>query len=221
MDLVVVLVVIALIVAAVATYAVLAARSARATVETAARPLSTQVNGVKGKPFVDVAVTPTARAAAPPASSSAVSPNVVSVPAGTVLFDEDPLPAPVAPPPAAPLPVAPPAATPVDIRWCKQFDPRSEALDDVARLRLIGDLGVVGKEWCVPLLSQAYAQERRPGHRQAALTALAACHSRSAAEVFRHALESSDMAERAIAADALADLEPPPQPKPRRTVERR
>lgn len=138
-------------------------------------------------------------------------------------------PAPRPPPPAVP-PEPPPlfdvvrepptVAPPAEIRWSKQFDPRSGTLDDTARLRLIGDLGVIAKEWCVPLLSAAYREERRPNYRQAALTALAACHSRAAADTFALALASDDPAERAIAADGLADLEPPPQTRRRRTVER-
>jgi len=140
-----------------------------------------------------------------------------------------PPPAAAAPPAAAPAPSAPlfdiehePSAVspPVEIRWSKRFDPRSGTLDEMARLRLIGDLGVVAKEWCVPLLAQAYDEERRPGHRQAALIALAACRSRAAMPTFRLALASDDPAERAIANDAITDLEPPPQVKSKRTVER-
>jgi hypothetical protein len=136
-----------------------------------------------------------------------------------------PVPAPpVVPPPLFDIDLEPPVVTPPaeirEIRWFKQFDPRSGSLDDTARLRLIGDLGVIAKEWCVPLLSAAYEEERRPGHRQAALIALAACRTRAAAGTFRLALASGDAAERAIAADGLADLEPPPQAKLRRTVER-
>jgi hypothetical protein len=122
------------------------------------------------------------------------------------------------PPSDAPPPGAEPP--PVEIRWANRFDARSGTLDEVSRLRLIGDLGVVAKEWCVPLLAQAYEEERRPGHRQAALIALTACHSRAAAATFRNALTSTDPSERAIAADGLADLEPPSRPTARRTVER-
>jgi hypothetical protein len=129
--------------------------------------------------------------------------------------------APAAPPPPAPAAEpAPQPPTPAEIRWCVAFDPRSTGLDDRSRLRLIGDLGVVAKEWCVPLLCQAYAEEPEPSHRQAALIALAACHSREAGPTFQLALASSDQAERAIAADALTDLEPPPPTRKRRTVER-
>lgn len=116
--------------------------------------------------------------------------------------------------PEMPLPPAP------EVRWSSRFDPRSGALDDIARLRLIGDLGVVAKEWCVPLLCQAYEEEQRPANRQAALIALAACRSRTAVTTYRLALASGEPAERAIASDALADLEPPAQTKPRTAVER-
>jgi hypothetical protein len=193
MDLVVVLVVVALVVAALATYIVLSARGPRET----ARPMPPP-RIVGFRPLSDVTIAATPSLPEPAISASGAPP----------LFDLDLEPA-----------IAPSA--PVEIRWSGQFDPRSGTLDHVARLRLIGDLGVVGKEWCVPLLCQAYEEERRPGHRQAALIALAACRSRTAAATFRLALTASDPAERAIAADALADLEPPPQAKSRRTVERR
>jgi hypothetical protein len=109
---------------------------------------------------------------------------------------------------------------PPDITWAGSFDSRSGGLDETARLRLIGDLGVVAKEWCVPLLCLAYEQERRPAHRQAALTALAACRSRTAIPTFEAAQTGDDPAAQAIAADALADLQPPPPVRRRRTVER-
>jgi hypothetical protein len=113
---------------------------------------------------------------------------------------------------------APPEA---EIGWALAFDSRSGRLDDTGRLRLIGDLGVIAQEWCVPLLARAYTEERRPGHRRAALTALAACNSRTAIPTYRAALASEDDQERAIATDALADLEPPLAPKRSLTVERR
>ena len=124
-------------------------------------------------------------------------------------------------PPAEGLEEGTPAPdAPAGITWARQFDPRSGELDDIARLRLIGDLGVVAKEWCVPLLAKAYEQEQRPANRQAALIALAACRSRTAIPVYRLASSSADQHERAIAADALADLEPAPKKKPRTVVER-
>jgi hypothetical protein len=135
-----------------------------------------------------------------------------------------------APAPASPLfdldlepdpdPAPDVASAASEIRWCQQFDPRSGALDETARLRLIGDLGVVAKEWCVLLLCRAYEEERRPANRQAALIALAACNSRTAIPTYRLALASGDPEERAIAADALADLEPPSKSTARTVVER-
>jgi len=192
MDLVVVLVVVAIAVAAAALYFYLSSRLARASVARSAP--AAKVPGNRSKPLADVA--PAMR---PP-------PELPQPPSPPPLFDLD------LEPVAAPLVV--------EIRWSKQFDPRSGTLDETARLRLIGDLGVVAKEWCVPLLAQAYDEERRPGHRQAALIALAACRSRTAAATFRRALTADDAAERAIAADGLADLEPAPHVKPRRIVER-
>jgi hypothetical protein len=191
MDFIDVVVLVLLLAAAIAAYVIYAIRGGGGV---AREPAVPRLTGVKLKPASEVAPK-VARAAAPP-------------------------------PPAAPAPVfdlnsEPANATPPgEIRWCRQFDPRSEALDDMARLRLIGDLGVVAKEWCVPLLAQAYQEEQRPSHRQAALTSLAACHSRAAAGTFRAALAADDPAERAIASDGLADLEPAQQAKVRRTVER-
>ena len=131
------------------------------------------------------------------------------------------VPAAAASPPLFDLDLEPAAVTgPAEIRWCQQFDPRSGVLDETARLRLIGDLGVIAKDWCVPLLAQAYEEESKPAHRQAALIGLTSCRSRTAAATFRIAMASGDAAERAIAADGLADLEQVPQTKLRRTVER-
>ncbi len=95
-----------------------------------------------------------------------------------------------------------------EMQWCRQFDPRSTGLDDTARLRLIGDLGVVADDWCVPLLCNAYREEQRPANREAALIALTACRSQDAVPTYRLALKSEHLAERAIATDALTDLEP-------------
>ncbi|HZO92233.1 MAG TPA: hypothetical protein VFB22_00560 [Candidatus Baltobacteraceae bacterium] len=67
-----------------------------------------------------------------------------------------------------PVPVAP------TIRWAQQFASRGE-LDDAARLKLINDLGFLRAAWCVPLLSEAYREERDPALRAAALDALEAC----------------------------------------------
>ena len=61
------------------------------------------------------------------------------------------------------------------ITWPKQLDPRSRTLDATARLRLIGDLAVIHASWCVPILQQAYEEERDPSLRGAARDALVAC----------------------------------------------
>jgi hypothetical protein len=199
MDFVDILVLMLLIAAAVAAYVLYAIRGGARVPREPAIP---RLAGLKLKPLTEPA--PSASGARS-SSESAVSPP--SPPPAAALFDVDSEP--------------PPAAAPTgEIRWCMRFDSRSETLDDTARLRLIGDLGVVAKEWCVPLLAQAYQEEQRSSHRQAALTSLAACHSRAAAGTFRAALAAADPAERAIAADGLADLEPAQQAKVRRTVER-
>jgi len=201
MDVVVVLVIVAVIVALGCAYIYLVGRrTASAVVTEQAMPLPVPRGpAMKLRPPDDPAVF--AQPAADPVVPSSATPPHTSPP----LFDLD-------------LDLEP-AAAPVDIRWWRQFDVRSEALDDTARMRLIGDLGVVAMEWCVPLLAGAYTEERG-AHRQAALTALAACRSRSATATFRAALAADDPAGRAIARDALADLEPAPEPKKRRTVER-
>jgi hypothetical protein len=147
----------------------------------------------------------------PPPPPAPPAPAVVEAPPRSTI-ERDPAPQPL------PEPEPPPA--PAQLRWWTAFDARSQELDARSRLRLIGDLGVVGKDWCVPLLAQAYAEESDSGHRQAALIALAACRSRDAVATFRQALLSKDAAEKAIAADALADLEPPPQVRRPHTVER-
>lgn len=61
------------------------------------------------------------------------------------------------------------------ITWTKQFDPRSGALGDAARLRLIEDLALLRAPWCVPILEQASREESDPAHRDAAQRALALC----------------------------------------------
>ncbi len=68
-----------------------------------------------------------------------------------------------------PVPIAP------QIRWAQQFAPPSGTLDDAARLKLIADLGFLRAAWCVPLLTEAYREERDPAVRRAALDALEAC----------------------------------------------
>jgi len=61
------------------------------------------------------------------------------------------------------------------ITWTKQFDPRSGALDDAARLRLIEDLALLRAPWCVPILEQACREETDPANRNAAQRALTLC----------------------------------------------
>ena len=61
------------------------------------------------------------------------------------------------------------------ITWTQQFEPRSGALSDEARLKLINDLGLLRAPWCVPLLARAYEEETDPAHRVAAQLALARC----------------------------------------------
>jgi hypothetical protein len=212
MDLVVVLIVVVATLAALGVYIYLSARAtAKERAREAASPLPIpKVTTLRARTVVaDVkpAVKP-ARPVAAPVIDVTPTPTPPPTPAPTAapLFDLE----------LEPIVVSPP----VEVRWSRRFDTRSGVLDEMARLRLIGDLGVIAKEWCVPLLCQAYEEEQRPGHRQAALTALAACRSRTAQTTFRRALASTDPTERAIATDALADLEPPPQVKQRRTVER-
>jgi len=232
MDFVDIFVLVMLVAAAIAAYVIYAVRGGRRTVSR--EPAVPRLAGLKLKPVSDTPAQPAARTVAEPGAVKAATART----AGPVVRPGPVRPVEAAKPeaPVAPLPVPAHAQTqavplfdidtdsapipPGEIRWCKQFDTRSEALDDVSRLRLIGDLGVVGKEWCVPLLAQAYQEEQKRSHRQAALTSLAACHSRAAAGTFRAALAAGDPAERAIAADGLADLEPAQQTKIRRTVER-
>lgn len=207
MDFVDIAVFVMLVAAAVAAYVIFAIRGGHTV---SREPLVPRLAGVKLKPVAEPR-SPNARVASgpvakPPAPAAAAPAHAAPEPAAAALFDVD---------------SEPPVMTPPgEIRWCKQFDSRSETLDDVARLRLIGDLGVIAKEWCVPLLAQAYQEEQRQSHRQAALTSLTACHSRAAAGTFRMALAVGDPAECAIAADGLADLEPAQQANVRRTVER-
>jgi hypothetical protein len=66
------------------------------------------------------------------------------------------------------------------ITWPQQLDPRSRDLDDAARLRLIEDLRVVHAPWCVPILQQAYEEERDPALRRAASDALITCEPTTA-----------------------------------------
>jgi hypothetical protein len=66
-----------------------------------------------------------------------------------------------------------------EYHWPKMFAPKSGRLDDEARLRLIHDLALVRAAWCVPILQQAYEEERNPDLRRAAREALTACEGAS------------------------------------------
>lgn len=77
----------------------------------------------------------------------------------------------VAPPPA-PVPEAEPAPK----RWPMELS-GDAVLDDDARLRLIGDLGLIGAPWCVALLERALEEETDETHRHAVQGALAACRN--------------------------------------------
>jgi hypothetical protein len=84
-----------------------------------------------------------------------------------------------------------------------------DGLDDEARTRLLGDLGLVRAPWCIPILAQAYAEESAPQVRCAALLALVGLRgSDEARAVLLRAAKSPDERERAIAAAALTDLPP-------------
>jgi len=68
-----------------------------------------------------------------------------------------------------PVPIAP------EIRWTSRVAPSGGPFDDAARLKLINDLGFLRAAWCVPVLTDAYREERDPALRRAALDALEAC----------------------------------------------
>jgi len=91
-------------------------------------------------------------------------------------------------------------------QWPLRIDPKSTALDDEARLRMLTDLGVVRTAWCVPILAQAYAEETAPALRLAALRALADCRQPAAAETLEAAQQAADPGERAVAVRGLAEL---------------
>jgi len=59
--------------------------------------------------------------------------------------------------------------------WPEQVHGANGTLDDEARLRLIGDLGMLRAAWCVPILERAAAEETNPDLHAAALAALAKC----------------------------------------------
>jgi hypothetical protein len=66
-------------------------------------------------------------------------------------------------------------------------------MDDEARLRLIRDLGLIQAAWVVPILTQAYKEEREPSHRDAVRQALAACEHPDARAALEFAAQSSDV----------------------------
>jgi hypothetical protein len=59
--------------------------------------------------------------------------------------------------------------------WPERVHRANAALDDEARLRLIGDLGMLRAAWCVPILERAAEEETNPDLHAAALAALAKC----------------------------------------------
>jgi len=117
---------------------------------------------------------------------------------------DEPAPAAAAPDEPAPADAAPSEPMP-EIRWTRRFS-RNGALDDQTRLGLIRDLGLVRAAWGVPLLLQAYDEEREPEYRRAVLVALAAYRHLDTRAVFEQAARSDDEHERTIAAGALVDL---------------
>ncbi len=48
------------------------------------------------------------------------------------------------------------------MRWSRQFDPAGGTLSDEARLKLIGDLGLIRADWSQALLEQARSEETAP-----------------------------------------------------------
>ena len=62
-----------------------------------------------------------------------------------------------------------------EIRWPSRLGSASAPMGDEERLRLIKDLGLIRAAWIVPILTQAYEEEREPSHRDAVRQALAAC----------------------------------------------
>lgn len=65
--------------------------------------------------------------------------------------------------------------------WATQFEPRSGRLDDAARLKLINDLGMLRAAWCIPVLEQAFEDERDITLRTAAQVALERCRNQISA----------------------------------------
>jgi hypothetical protein len=65
--------------------------------------------------------------------------------------------------------------------WATQFEPRSGRLDNAARLKLINDLGMLRAAWCIPVLEQAFEDERDITLRTAAQVALERCRNQISA----------------------------------------
>jgi hypothetical protein len=64
-----------------------------------------------------------------------------------------------------------------EIQWPSRVGSATGKMDDEARLRLIRDLGLIHAAWVVPVLAQAYNEERDPLHLAAVRQALAACEN--------------------------------------------
>ncbi|MBV8645582.1 MAG: HEAT repeat domain-containing protein [Candidatus Eremiobacteraeota bacterium] len=97
-------------------------------------------------------------------------------------------------------------AAPRVMRWAKRFASRDGALDDETRLNLLRDLGIVRAPWGIPLLTEAYDEERSREHRLQALRSLAAYRHIDTQPTFEAVLRDGDEDERRIAASALAAL---------------
>jgi len=79
-----------------------------------------------------------------------------------------------------------------EIRWPSRLGSASGRMDDEARLRLIRDLALIRAAWVVPILTQAYKEEREPAQRDAVRQALAACEHPEARAALELAAQASD-----------------------------
>jgi len=79
-----------------------------------------------------------------------------------------------------------------EIGWPSRLGSASGPMDDEVRLRLIKDLGLIHAAWVVPILTQAYKEEREPSHRDAVRQALAACEQPDARAALEVASRSPD-----------------------------
>lgn len=147
----------------------------------------------------DVAVVPEVVPEVVVSADGGVVPNVVGARNGVVV------PSTAAPVAEEPARVAAPTAS-AQAHWPERIDPRSGPLPEEARLRLLGDLGMLRAAWCVPILAQAYTEESDPALRRAALTALAGSRRPEARATLELALERGDPEERTIAQNGLAAL---------------